>query len=192
MATKDRGIAGASKEGVDDAQVGELLAVLEIFGVEDAAVGFEGGGDDEGVVPGEGEAAGKIEGTLVEREGGMYRKERSKRIQLALCFGEGHPWLEAPEGDTEVFLHDLEANDTFARNEGAVYQAGSNGLFRRGGWSVLVDEDIGVKEKSIAHSSHRECKGRQRLYASDCLAPLDRLRGCVGECKTRATRGKQR
>jgi hypothetical protein len=29
------------------------LAVLEVFGVEGAAVGFESGGYDEGVVPGQ-------------------------------------------------------------------------------------------------------------------------------------------
>lgn len=34
------------EERVLDAEVVEFLAVLEIFGVEDAAIGFEGGGDD--------------------------------------------------------------------------------------------------------------------------------------------------
>ncbi len=34
------------EERVLDAEVVEFLAVLEIFGVEDAAIGFVGGGDD--------------------------------------------------------------------------------------------------------------------------------------------------
>ena len=54
------------EERVLDAEVVKFLAVLEIFGVEDAAIGFEGGGDDKGVVPGEREAAGEFEGALVE------------------------------------------------------------------------------------------------------------------------------
>ena len=47
-------------------QIVEFLAVLQVFGVEDTAVSFEGGSYDEGVVPGEGEAAGEFEGALVE------------------------------------------------------------------------------------------------------------------------------
>ena len=49
-----------------DPEVVEYLAVLEIFGVEDAAIGFEGGGYDKGIVPGEREAAAKSESVLVE------------------------------------------------------------------------------------------------------------------------------
>jgi len=54
------------EEGVLDAEVVEFLAVLEIFGVEDAAVGFEGGGYDEGIIPGKGVAAAESESALVE------------------------------------------------------------------------------------------------------------------------------
>lgn len=43
--------ARVSEEWIDDSQAGKLLAVLEIFSVEDAAVGFESGGYDEGVIP---------------------------------------------------------------------------------------------------------------------------------------------
>lgn len=71
-------MAGVSKEGVDDAQAGELLAVLEIFGVEDAAVGFEGSGYDEGVVPGEGMSMGELQRPRVKCVGGMYCEERAK------------------------------------------------------------------------------------------------------------------
>ena len=34
-----------------DAQVIKRLAVLKVLGVQNAAVGFEGGGYDEGVIP---------------------------------------------------------------------------------------------------------------------------------------------
>jgi hypothetical protein len=54
------------EEGVLDAEVVEYLVVLEIFGIEDAAIGLEGGGYDEGVVPGEGMAAAEPESVLVE------------------------------------------------------------------------------------------------------------------------------
>ena len=54
-------MAGVSEEGVDDTQIRKLLAVLEVFGVEDAAVGFEGGGYDEGVVPGESMPMGELQ-----------------------------------------------------------------------------------------------------------------------------------
>jgi hypothetical protein len=68
------------KERVLDMEVVEFLAVLEVLGIEDAAIGFESGGDDKGVVPGEGVAVGKIEGAVVEGARGVYRQERSQRI----------------------------------------------------------------------------------------------------------------
>jgi len=51
---------GTSEERIDDAQVRKLLAVLEIFGVEDPAVSFEGGGYYQGVVPRERVATGQV------------------------------------------------------------------------------------------------------------------------------------
>jgi hypothetical protein len=43
----------------------EFLTVLQVFGVEDAAVAFYGGCDDQRVVPGDGVAAAESESTLV-------------------------------------------------------------------------------------------------------------------------------
>jgi hypothetical protein len=57
------------QERVLDSQVVEFLAVFEVFGVEDAAIGFEGGGYEQGVVPGERAAAGQFESLPVKGVG---------------------------------------------------------------------------------------------------------------------------
>ena len=48
----ERNCRGVSEERVDDTQARELLAVLKILAIENAALAFDGRGNDQGVVPG--------------------------------------------------------------------------------------------------------------------------------------------
>lgn len=150
-----------SKERVLDAESVELLAVLEVFGVENMAVGFQGSGYNQGVVPGKGVAPGQMKSLPVKHVRRLNGQEWTKSHgQELLGLGRGHARVEATEGEAQKLLHDLKADDALVAGQGMTDQGAGAPLFFRRKLVEHIGEDIGVEEKPIAHSSLRACKVR--------------------------------
>ena|SRR5271168_4746731 len=154
-------VAWELEEGVFDGEVAEFLVVLEIFSVEDTAVGFQSGGDDQGVIPGEGVLSSQIEGLTVE---GIRRVDSAERLEgnceKLFGFGGGHGRLNPAKSNAKEFLDDLKTDHCLmCLDAGADKAARPLRLFR----SLKIEkieEDVCVNEESIVHSFHRGCRDR--------------------------------
>lgn len=129
---------------------------LEVLGVEDGGTGFDGGGDDEGVVE-------AVLGLLVDSQGLKILSRRrinaneSERHGLKVV-GELGKWyviLVLEKHHVAKLLADLAADHTAAGYCRLLNQSFGNLLFPQVGFVEAVEEDIGIEKKFSARSFRR-------------------------------------
>jgi hypothetical protein len=126
-----------SEKRISNFQALNSLAVLKIFSVQSLTFPFDGTCDDQGIVPMQSEAFEKPEGSKVEARRGLDSpKPAEYREQEPFGLIGPQRLREAAIRHVEKLLHNLIANDPFARIKGSIHQVAGN---ERLGWHRLVE-----------------------------------------------------
>src|SRR5712672_4467581 len=153
-------------ERVFDAQTFNLLPVLKVFAVKSIALAFQSRRDDKRVIPRYSVFLPDPQGCKINSGRGMHRQQRTEhRNQVLLRFGYTHGFSEAPESDTEEFLHDLIADNSLASIRSPANELRRLFPFGRRGVVEGIHEQICIEEKSTAHSSRPGYRGRSIEHA---------------------------
>lgn len=147
-----RSYRGGFDERIEDPEVADLLAVLEVLGVEDGAAGLLGRGDDERIIERIFPPAGDINRLMKEFHRGINCAEGFEDDREEAFRVRGRERLrETPEGRVEELLGDLIADDPAGFREGRGDE--SAGPVALCGVLVVkgIDEDVRVEEEFTAH-----------------------------------------
>jgi|SRR5271167_2050268 len=146
-----------SGKGVADGHAGKLLSMLKIFTIKKVTLTFDGRSDNEGIVPRQAEPGGYAQGFAIQSRRGMHGQEWTKGGPKILFRVDGaHGLCKTAQGNVKELLHNLIADNSAARLDGAADQLpGLRSFLRRSGVEGIY-EDVGVDKEPSAHSIRPE------------------------------------
>lgn len=131
--------------------------MLEILGVEDAALTLDRRSYDQRVVPGQVMPLRYLKGLAIKSLGRLNRQKRAKHSgQILLGFRDGHGLGEAPQSNIKELLEHLIADDSLACGYCPENQLSGYPSLRRSAPVERVDKEVGVEEESTVHSFRHE------------------------------------